>query len=386
MKKKIVYLVLSISILALAGGCGKKDSKNDSETNQTSDGPTVTEAPDNTASEDTTDTAGAVDEAPVKEDYNVNDYVKLGQYKGIEVTVDKLEVTDEDVEAAIRADLEAHATEEEVTGRAVESGDIANIDYEGLKDGVAFDGGTATGYDLTIGSGTFIPGFEDQIIGMKVGEKRDINLSFPEEYPSEELAGQPVVFKVTLNAIKKTVVPELTEEYVKNNTEYDSIEAYKAAERTRLEEENKETMKNNKVNSVMTTVIDNAEIISYPQTLIDYYTYEVVSYYKSFASQYGMEYADFLAANNMTEESVAQEAKAYAENRAKQELVLNAIVTAEKMELSDQEYKDGLKQIVDEYGYESEEQLIEYITEDVIKETLLWQKAIDFVEAQAVEI
>jgi trigger factor len=283
--------------------------------------------------------------------------------------------------------LQAKATEEEVTDRAVETGDIVNIDYEGLKDGVAFEGGTAQAQNLTIGSNSFIPGFEEKLIGAKIGDKLKLDLTFPEEYSqSPELAGQAVVFNVTVNSIKKSVVPELTEEYVKTNTDYDTIDAYREGTRTTLQATNEKTMKDNKINSILTTIIDNSEIASYPQTLIDYYAYEMKDYYTQYAAMFGMGFADFLSASGLTEESFATEQKSYAESRAAQELALNAIIKAEKIELTDAEYTEGVAKILTDYGYESEEALFETATEEQIKESLIWEKAVTFVTEQAVEL
>lgn len=381
--KKRLFLVISLCVLILAGGCGKK-----SVSEELDSAGAETETTEDTAGETNTDGDAAAEEtaeeAPVKEKYNVSDYIKLGKYKGVEVTVEKLEVTKEDVDAQIQSELEANSTEEEVTGRAVESGDIVNIDYEGLKDGVAFEGGTAQGYDLVIGSGSFIEGFEDSLIGKKTGDKYDLDITFPENYQSEELAGQPVVFKITVNAIKKSVVPELTEDYVKENTDYESIDAYKSGVRATLEADNADIMESNKISSVLTAIVDGSEISSYPQTLLDYYSYQMKSYYTKYAQMYGMEFADFLAASGMTEESFDSELQEFAKQRAAQELVLNAIIEAEKMEISDQEYKDGIAKYVEEYGYESEEEFLKTATEEQIRESLLWDKALNFVAEQAV--
>ncbi|MDF2942968.1 MAG: trigger factor [Herbinix sp.] len=379
MKKKVLFLVMSLSILMLAGGCSKKDVAN--EPNGTEN--TATQAPEATVAP-TDETATEV--APVREAYEVGDYITLGEYKGIEVTVDKLEVKEEDIDAAIQTDLQANTTQEEVTDRAIESGDIVNIDYEGLKDGVAFEGGSAQAYDLTIGSGQFIPGFEDQLIGAKTGDKLALDITFPADYTAADLAGQAVVFNVTVNSIKKAVVPELTEEYVKANTDYDTIAAYREGTRAKLQTENEDTMKNNKINSILTSIIDNSEISSYPQTLLDYYSYEMKDYYTQYAKMYGMEFADFLSASGMTEESFTTQQKSYAEDRASQELALNAIIKAEKIELTDDEYKAGVAKILTDYGYASEDELFKSATEAQIKESLIWEKAVNFVTEQAVEL
>jgi trigger factor len=375
MKKKVLLLVISLSIILLAGGCGKKNSSDDLSGNKSD---TNTEGTDQA---EVTQTP-----APTKEKYNVDDYITLGEYKGVEVKVEKLEVTDANVDAAIQDDLEANATEEEVTGRAVQDGDIVNIDFEGLKDGVAFEGGTAQGQDLIIGSNSFIPGFEEGLIGAKKGDKLDLNLTFPEEYQSADLAGQAVVFKVTVNAIKQSVVPELTEEYVKEFTEYESIDAYKKATRDKLEADNQKEMEDNKMYSVISAIIEASEIKSVPQTLVDYYTYDFTSQYTQYAAMFGTDLAGFIAQSGSTQEEFDTQAKSYAQNMGTQELVINAIIEKEGLTLSDEEYQTGLDKIVTDYNYPSKEELLKSAAEDQIKESLLWQKAIQLVTSEAKEI
>jgi trigger factor len=383
MKKKLLFLVMSVSIVVLAWGCGKKDVADESDSAAEV---TVTEAPADTDAEGTEDTGAEtpVVEAPVKEAYEVSDYITLGEYKGLPVTYTKLEVTDADIDNAIKEDLEGNAKDEEVTDRAVQNGDIVNIDYEGLKDGVAFEGGTAQGTDLNIGSNSFIAGFEEGLIGAKVGDELSLDLTFPADYGQAELAGQAVVFKVKVNSIKVSVVPELTEAYVKDNTDFETIAAYKEGTRTELVKANEDTMKNEKIKNLITAIVDSSTISSYPQSVVDYYAFEMESYYQQYASMFGYELADFLAANGMTEEKYAQEKKSYAEDRTAQELVLNAIIKAENMQISDEEYKAGVASYIEEYGYASEEEFFQYATEEQIKESLIWEKAVDFILEKSV--
>ncbi len=360
--------MIGLSLATMAWGCGSKDSTaTDSAT------PTPTVAADDTTTQ-----------VPVKEAYEVNNYITLGEYKGLTAVYTKLEVTDADVEEVIKSELEANATEEEVTGRPVQEGDIVNIDYEGLKDGVAFDGGTAQGQDLTIGSGSFIDGFEDGLIGKNIGEKVALNLTFPENYSATDLAGQAVVFNVTINSIKVSKVPELTEEYVKENTEYDSIEAYKQAIRDELQASNEETMENEKISNLLTTVVENATISSYPQTLIDYYGYELESMYTQYAQLYGMELADFISANGLTQEAYDAQKKEYAEGSAAREMALYAIIKAENITISDEEYRTGLDEILAQYGT-TEEEFFQSVTEEQVRENLILNKAIDFLIENSVD-
>lgn len=371
MKKKVLFLVMGMCIIMLAGGCAKKGVADDLDANNTGD------TTNNDSSTDTT--------APVKEDYVVSDYITLGEYKGIEVTIDKLEVTDADIDAQIQSELEANATEEEITDRPVQNGDVVNIDYEGLKDGVAFDGGTAQGQDLTIGSGQFIDGFEEQIIGANVGDKLELNVTFPEDYSNApDLAGQPVVFKVTVNAIKVSVVPELTEEYVKQNTDYESIEAYREGVRADLEAANQEQMDSQKMENVLQAIVDGSKI-TYPETLIKYYSYSFTNYYtQMYYYLYGVSLEEYVTGSGSTMEefnSYAQQAAEYASAR---ELVKKAVAEAENMSISDEEYQETLPEFVENYGFASEEELLEALTKEQIMEEMLMEKAEKFVVDQAV--
>ncbi len=386
MKKKLLLLMIGISVMLFAWGCGKKSVADELNENKDSSADTaeVTKAPDNT----TGDTAqvSPVPAAPVRGEYNVSDYITLGQYKGVKATYDKLEVTDADVDKVIQDELSVNSTEEEVKDRAVQTGDIVNIDYEGLKDGVAFDGGTAQGYELEIGSGQFIPGFEDGLIGHKLGEKVKLDLTFPAEYQSEELAGKAVVFNVTINTIKVKKLPELNDEYVKSNTDYDTVAAYKDGTRADLVATNEETMKNAKISSILQTIVSNSTISSYPQTLIDYYGYEMESYFTQYAQMYGMELAAFIEANGMSQETYDEQKKSYAENRAAQELVLNSVIKTENMDLTDEEYSKGVADYMEKYEVQTEDEFYQnYGSKEQVKESLLWQKAVDFLVAQSVE-
>lgn len=219
MKKKICLALLLAAALTMSA-CGS-DTAADTETTTAEDTADATEdadADDTDADTSSADTDADTDtESSYLSDYIASDYVTLGEYKGIAVTVEsgQEEVTEDDIDSYIQSVLEADATLEEVTGRAVEEGDTVNIDYVGKLDGVAFDGGTAEGYDLTIGSGTFIDGFEDGCIGMEIGETKDVKATFPDPYTNNpDLAGQVATFTVTVNSISVETVPELTDDYV----------------------------------------------------------------------------------------------------------------------------------------------------------------------------
>lgn len=372
---------MGLCVMLLAGGCTKNGAAGNLSNNV---------SPTESATDATVSGAPA-EVAPVREAYKVADYIKLGKYKGIAVTVEKLTVSDADVEAKIQSELVSNTTTEEVTDRkVVKDGDIVNIDYEGLKDGVAFEGGTAKGSDLTIGSGQFIEGFEEGLIGKNVGDKVELNLTFPEDYTDgsgnkSDLAGQAVVFNVTINSIKKSVTPKLTEAYVKEKTDYDSINAYRKATRESLEATNQETMDNNKTNSVITALIDESTITSYPQTLIDYYSYS----YESYISQmlyyyYNTTIEDYIKAQGQTQEDFDANVKTVAENYAALEMVERAIAEAENIKVTDDEYATALKKYMTDYSKTTEEDLYKTITKEEITDELLLKKALDVAVENAV--
>lgn len=371
MKKNLTVLLTALLAAGLLGGCGNGESTDQSE---------ATEGTNNT------ETTAAV----LPKDLDLGQYVTLGEYKDVTYNISaKVQYSEEEVMNNAFSMYTGYVTAETggIQDRAAQEGDTVNLDYAGTKDGVAFSGGTATNQQLTLGAGQFIEGFEEGLIGANKGDTLALDLTFPEVYSnSPEMAGQAVVFNVTVNSITTSVVPELTEDYVTTNTEYDSIDAYKVSVREDLEEANTNTMKNNKINSILKEVVENAEISSYPETLIEYYTYEMEIYYEQYAGYYGMKIADFITAVGMTEEQYNAEVKAYAESRSDQELVLSAIVEAEGMELTDAEYTEGLAKFVTDYGYESEEQLLESASEEEIRESILWNKAIELITEQAIEL
>ncbi len=196
-----------------------------------------------------------------------NDKITIKQYKGLEVEkVDEIKVTDTDVEDSIKSTLQTKSTENEITGRPVKDGDVVTIDYEGKKDGVAFDGGTAQDQQLEIGSGSFIPGFEEGIIGHNIGETFDLNLTFPQEYQSEELAGQAVVFTVTLDKISEVIVPELTDELVAELSESaKTIDEYKKEVKEDLETSNKQAAKSEQQQHIWDALMEQCTVEKYPK-------------------------------------------------------------------------------------------------------------------------
>ena len=313
-------------------------------------------------------------------DYTASDYVELGEYKGLTVKIAPIKVTDEEILAQISANAGSDAMED-VTEGTVEEGDTANIDYVGKLDGEAFDGGTAKGYDLEIGSGTFIDGFEDGLVGVKIGDTVDLTLTFPESYPSEELAGKETVFTVTVNSVKR--MKELTSDLVSTITdgEYTDVDAYKESVKETLIK-NKEDSRDSEIKSdILSQISANSTVRDYPQEMLDYGLTNMQNAYKQMASQYDMEYADLLQNYfGMTEEQFNEEALNVVKQNLDAEMYLKAIAEKEGIEVSDDDYEAACQRYADTYGYDSVDDLKAAYDEDTIRISALQDKVLDFLE------
>lgn len=379
MKKKTL-LVLCFSMMLAAAACGKDNKENTDNSNvaETTPTPAVSKENNNNNNED----ESVLDNPVVKKDYDFNDYIKLGAYKGLEVKVNKLDVRDEDIDIAIQLELyDSDVTPVEVTDRPVQMSDTVTIDFVGYHNGEPFEGGSGEDYDLTIGSGAFIKGFEEQIIGAKLNDEIEVNVVFPEEYFNDKLAGEPALFKVTVKSIKYY---ELTEEFVKN-AGFDTIEAYRESMYQELISSNEEAMQKQKKNNLYNAVIDGSEI-TLPENLLEYYTYEYKFMYESMASAYGMDLDTMLALSGYSKEEFEAEAELYANSMATRELITKAISAAEGIELTEEEINNKVSELAEEYGYESNEEFLEAADIEVIKDDMLFNKVIDIIVANSIEI
>lgn len=287
-------------------------------------------------------------------DMDLSEYVKLGDYKNLEREEINVSVSDEEVEEQVKADVEATATTEEVTSGKVKDGDTVNIDYEGKKDGEAFDGGTGTDYDLEIGSGTFIDGFEDGLIGKKVGSTVDLDLTFPDDYSSEELAGQDVVFTVTINSIKVETVPDYNDEWVADNSDVKTTEEYEAMVKEELLEEKETTAKNDIITALWQQVIEDTEIIKYPEEEVNAYVEELEKQWQTMAETYGMELEDLWASYGLEDEEGYNEYnKGIAQDYVAEQMILYYIAEQEGLTYTDDE-ADELRQAIEDAGYDDE--------------------------------
>ena len=309
------------------------------------------------AAEGESSAAETVSEAELSDEASIT----LGNYKGLTLTAVREEVTDADIDAELDALRQQYPAV--VEGRAAKEGDVANIDYVGTKDGVAFDGGTASGYNLSLGNGGFIDGFEDGVVGMMPGEEKDLNLTFPEEYHSAELAGQDVVFHVTLNQLMSPEETAVDDDLAKRALGDDSavLEDLRAQVSASLESQAEANYFNAAGNELLTQVINDSQITADPDA-VDQMHQQLLTTYTAYASQYGLELADFLSLFLGTDE---EGLKATAETLVKQEMVLDEIIAAEGLSATD-EQKDLLAQMnyftdADEmiatYGEESADEL-----------------------------
>ena len=304
--------------------------------------------------------------------------VTLGKYKGIELKKVEYNVEEKDIDHEIGHMQERNARLVNVEDRPVEKNDTTVIDFEGFVDGVAFEGGKAENHELVIGSNTFIPGFEDQIIGMKIGEEKDINVTFPEEYFSKDLAGKAAVFKVKLHEIKKKELPAVDDEFAKDVSEFDTIKELKDSIKEKLEEENKNKAKYETEEEAIKTVCDNTEI-DIPSGMVETETDNMIKDIEQRLMYQGLNFAQYLQMMGKTEEDMRKEMKEQAERQVKTKLVLGAIVEAEKIEATDEEVKAKLEEMATMYGkdakdLEANESLKAYIAESVKTE-----KAISFI-------
>lgn len=318
-----------------------------------------------------------------------NEYVKLGKYKGLKTSSTEVTVKDEDVATQISQILSSQTIKTPVTDRdTVKEGDTANIDYKGSINGVAFEGGTATGADLVIGSGQFIPGFEDQLIGAKVGETRDINVTFPEEYHSEELAGKDAVFSVKINSISISSTPELTDEFVQtiSNGQVDTIEGYKVYIKENLEASKKQEAVYNKQNNIWMQIVDNSEIINYPEDVLQKRVEQSLKYYEDLATSNEMSLEEYLSGYYDSVDAFKQMLTTNIQQMLQQELLVNAIAEAEKITISDEEYQKGLEGYAAQYGFNDTVAFENQYNKEEIVQSLTNEKVMAMLEKSAKEV
>ena len=308
---------------------------------------------------------------------------KLGKYKGIEIKKIEYTVKDEDIDAKIKELQERNSRMVTVDDREVKKGDTTTIDYEGSVDGVPFEGGKAEGYDLEIGSNTFIPGFEDQIIGMKLEEERDIKVKFPKEYFSKDLADKDAIFKVKVNEIKKKELPKLDDEFAKDVSEFDTLEELKKDIKEKLEKENENKQKYETEDAVIKAVCENTEV-EIPAGMIELEEENMLKDIETRLSYQGLKLEQYLQMLGKTMEEMKKEYEPQAIEAIKSRLMLEAVIKAEKIEVETKEVNQKMKEMAKNYGKEDDKEFLK--NENVksyIKQSMKNEKALDFLVQNA---
>ena len=375
MKKFITGAALSLAGAALLGalvtGCGNADTDTAESTQES-----VVES-ENAAEAETEDFGPEAYLSGI----NVADYVTLGEYTGVEVSVDAPVVTDEYLDSYIDYVLQSNMVKTEVTDRPVEEGDIVNIDYEGKIDGVAFDGGTAQGYDLTIGSGAFIDGFEDGLIGAQSGETLDVNVTFPEDYRGEEVAGKDAVFTVTVNSISVESLPELTDEFVQGlDVGVNTVEEYRQYAYDLLMEEEQNTHDSNAEIAILEAVMANSELQDPPEDMTNRYYSRMIDNMTYYASMYGYDLETFLSIQGTSEDAIRESSV-----QAGQEIItMQAIAEAEGLSVTDEELDAEIESNAGSLGYDDVEEYRASLDVEGYREYMMSEKVLDFLLENAV--
>ena len=312
--------------------------------------------------------------------------VKLGEYKGLKREQTPVEVTEEDIKTELDRIANTNARTLDITDRPVQADDTVNIDYAGTVDGVAFDGGTAEGYDLKIGSHSFIDTFEDQIIGHAIGEEFDVNVTFPEEYHAAELAGKPAVFHVKVNGIKAKELPEINDEFAQDVSEFDTLEEYKEDLKKAILERKEKAAESELKNKLLDAVVATAEM-DMPKPMVDEECDQMINDYAQTLRYQGMDMNQYMKYTGTTMESLVASVRPEAEKRLKENLVLEAIAKAENLEVSEEEIEAEFEKMATMYGMEVEQikNSIGKSETDSIRSSLLNTKALDFLVANAVD-
>ena len=312
--------------------------------------------------------------------------VTLGDYKGLKVDKVSTRVTQKEVDEEIEKERERNARTIEVTDRAVQDKDEVTLDFEGFVDGVAFEGGKGEDYPLTIGSGSFIPGFEEQLIGAEIDKEVEVNVTFPKEYHSEELAGKDATFKCTVHTIKAKELPELDDEFDSEVSECETMDAYRAEVKKNIKERKERTGKEKKENQAVDQAIENAQM-DIPEAMIEFQVRQMADDFARRIQQQGLTVEQYFQFTGMTAEKMMEEMRPQAEKSIKTRLFLEAIVKAENIEVSDERVEEELTKMAEAYQMEVEK-LKEFMGENEkkqIKEDLAVQEAITLLVNESVE-
>ena len=313
--------------------------------------------------------------------------VTLGDYKGVEVEKTPVEVSEEEVDKEVDKERENNSRTIDVDDRAVEKGDMIKLNFEGFVDGTPFEGGKAEDYSLTIGSGSFIPGFEDQLIGAKIGEEVEVNVTFPEEYHAAELKGKPAVFKCTVNEIKVKELPEADDEFAKDVSEFDTLAEYKDDIRAKLLEKKTADAKREKQNKTVAKAVENATM-EIPEAMITEQVRRMADDFARRLQSQGLSMDQYMQFTGLTMDALAQQMRPEALKRIQNSLVLEAIAKPENIEVSDEKVNEEIEKMAAAYKMEADKlkELIGDAEKEQMKSDLAIQAAVDMITDAAVEV
>lgn len=312
-------------------------------------------------------------------DVKYSKYVKLCNYKGVEATKIKFDITEADVQEQIEQNLYDYVTYDVVTDRGIETGDYANIDYVATMDNEEAEGYSGEGEDILVGEGYIYPEVEEALVGMKTGEDKTVGVTLTDEYAEEEDVGKKLSVKVTLNEISVENLPEYNEEFVQENTDFNTTEEYEESVKKEMQESKEEEYKYVAAEEIMAYLVDNSEFDGYPQELYDECKENYDSSNEYYASMYGMELEDYLDTFGLDEETQKQDI----EDNVQYEIVVGAIAQAEGMDCTEKEITDFIKDVYADYGYESEDAFSADYSDDEIGYELIYEKVIDFLYENA---
>lgn len=377
MKKRAIMISMLLVMALSVTGCSQKTATKDKDTK--TEETAKTDDAEETESDNTEDTSeDTPTTAELMAGIDVEKCVTLGNYKGVTVEKTIQSVTDEDVQNEIDNALANYPVE---VDQAAKEGDTVNIDYVGKIDGEEFDGGSDQGADLKLGSGKFIDGFEDGLIGARKGETRTLNLTFPEDY-TQDLAGKAVEFTVTVNAVKEPL-SEPTDQWVADNIEgYDNIADYKAGIRSEQEESNEQTAENQVRYAAWTQVIDNCTINEYPETLVEVGKKLYKQQVETYAKYAGMELDAYIESSGLTQEEYQSNMEEYGKNVAAQALVCQAICNKEGLAIGDDDYQKALQDMLTEYGC-TEDELIQTYGQDNVEQSIMLNRVSNLIMENA---
>ena len=312
--------------------------------------------------------------------------VSLGKYKGVEVDKQVITVADEEVDAEIRKEQEKNATRSEVTDRPVKDGDEISLDFEGFCDGVAFEGGKGTDYPLTVGSGSFIPGFEEQLVGANIGEEMEVNVTFPENYQAEELKGKPAVFKCTVKKITEKILPELNDEFADDVSEFSTLAEYKDDVRKNIADRKEKAARSVKENQAVEKVIADAHV-EIPEAMLHTQQEQIARELEQQVVSQGMKFEDYLKYAQTTREQLVDRMKEDAERRIMYRLVMEQVAKEENITATDEDFEAEIQRMADAYHMDIDTIRKYFVADkDRMMEDLAVQKAITFVADNAVEV